>query len=141
VARKKPEKKEKNPAVQDGTVRKVGDARALLTVEQESALWDPDRRCAVSVPRGAIVRLRPPATATDDDVARVRDCYEKLGAERVSVLPRPKAEVVPARVAREAPARAESARAAVLALVEEANTKDRATLRSLCEMVMAEVGL
>lgn len=124
-------------------VRKV-DTRRLYTVEPDRSEWLHTERVLGVGPKeffeGAIVRLRPPATATDVDVDRVRTFYEKAGAAKVSVLPRPKADVIPQDV-QQAPAKAVGAREAVLSLVEESNTKDRDGLRAFCERVMAECGL
>jgi hypothetical protein len=138
MARKSPKK----DAASDGAkVIQIEDARELVTVPLDSALWDPKRRNAITVGTGAIVRLCPPTTAADDTVRGLREAYEKAGATRVVVLPRPKAELLPedARaVEAEEPA---GAREAVAQVVAETNTKDRGALSALCEKIMSEEGL
>lgn len=119
----------------------VSGARGLHTVEPDHYSWKdgPDLR-ADPIEPGAIVRLRPPATATDAEVERSRKAFEEAGAARVTVLPRPRAELLPEKAAG-APQKAVGAREAVLSLVEESSSKDKGALRALCEKVMAEVGL
>lgn len=117
-------------------------ARCLVTIEADGSEWEeePDFRLD-PLPPGAIVRLRPPATATDGAIDRLRALFEQAGAARVTVLPRPRADVLPEAVASSVPEKAVGAREAVLGLVEESNAKDKAVLRDLAERVMAEVGI
>lgn len=107
------------------TLVTIGNGKKPLTVE---------------VPPGAIVRIRPEQDWPEGEEEQLRAAFEKAGAARVFVIPRPRADVVPAR---EAPAKAwiEGPRAAVLALVSESNATDREGLRALCEKVMEEEGL
>ena len=125
-----------------GSVQHVSldDARQLLTVPVDSSIWggSPPHARAMKKIAGAIVRLRPPEGATDDTIAEVRAFFVKYGAEKVIVLPRPRAELLPSKVEK---AKAVGAREAVNALVAEANSKDKAALEKLCERVMGEVGL
>ncbi len=152
MARKKPEKTPASvrtiplplpPTDQDRSVRRVtlDGSRRLLTIEAEDKLWDAKRRSAVAGIDGAIVRLRPPAAATDEQVEVLRAFFEKAGAERVTVLPRPRADVVPADAHEKSRTSAVGARRAVESLVEESNSRDKSALGKLCERVMAEVGL
>ncbi len=140
MARTKPKKA---PTDQDRSVRavKLDGTRELSTIEPDALIWSPESNYKWRPGEGAIVRLRPPIGASDGDVERVREYFQKAGAARVTVLPRPRAEVVPASAAEKRPERAIGARQAVLELVDEANSKDRALLKELCEKVMAECGL
>jgi hypothetical protein len=121
---------------------KLEDSRELLTVEPNDGIWDRSIRESMRPDvEGTIVRLRPSASRSDGEVEEVRAWFEKGGAARVSVLPRPRAEVIPAAVAEHRPDRAVGAREAVTSLVEESNSKNKALLRELCEQVMAKCGL
>lgn len=127
-----------DPRGSDGVRRETFEwSRELVTVEPTEPFW------AGTLPKrkydGAIVRLRPPATAGDEDVAAARLFFEKRGAERVIVLPRPRAEVVPQESI--SATTSESARAAVLALARESNSTDRNALAAFVEEIMAEEGL
>lgn len=118
----------------------IEESRALLTVPIDSPIWggSPPHSRAMKKIEGAIVRLRPPEGATDDTLEEVRGFFLKYGAAKVVVLPRPRAELLPAKAAK---VKAEGAREAVTALVEESNSKDKAALEKLCETVMGKVGL
>lgn len=118
-------------------------SRELHTIDSNHPYWSkpPTPRAKDPSVVGAIVRLRPPASATDEQVEAMRKLFAKAGAERVTVLPRPRAEVVPANAHDRACEKAIGARQAVLSLVEESNSKDKKALGGLCERVMAEVGL
>lgn len=123
-----------------GSVRHVPleSARELLTVPVDSPLWSKgifNSRVPIG---GSIVRLRPPETATDDEVEDARKFFLNAGAAKVVVLPRPRAELLPEKAPK---AKAVGARDAVVALVEESNSKDKDALRKLCDRVMGEVGL
>lgn len=113
-------------------------ARELYTVATDSPLWGGSPPRKLSRFKGAIVRLRPPETASDDTVEEIRQFFLKHEAAKVIVLPRPRAELLPEKVTK---AKAVGAREAVTALIEESNSKDRGALRTLCEKVMGEVGL
>lgn len=122
------------------SVRRVSveGARELLTVPPDAPIWGgspPSYRTKVA---GAIVRLRPPEKATDDDVEEIRKFFLGKGAAKVTVLPRPRAELLPSKVEK---AKAVGAREAVTALVAESNSRDRESLHRLCEKIMGEVGL
>ncbi len=120
--------------------RSFGDSRLLVTVDSDHPDWGRlDRLAGVGNVEGAIVRLRPPFGVSDDDVARMRGHYENAGAARVTVLPRPRAELLPEKTIE--PKKVTGARDAVLALVEESNSKDRDALRQACEGIMAKAGL
>ncbi len=119
----------------------LAGSRELVTVGPEDGIWKGERETKQGTVEGAIVRLRPPAAATDEEVERVRAEFAGKKAERVVVMPRPRAELVPASVAEAAKGKAYGAREAVLTLVSESNAKDRDALAKLCEQIMSEVGL
>lgn len=125
-----------------GAVRHVDvkDSRQLITVPVDSPIWggSPPHTRAMKQIAGAIVRLRPPEKATDDDVEGIRGFFLKYGASKVVVLPRPRSELLPSKAEK---ATAVGAREAVTTLIAESNSKDRTALENLCEKVMAEVGL
>jgi hypothetical protein len=125
----------------EGVSRVPLDSRNLITVLPDWPIWKGTVSKKALDATGAIVRIRPPPEATDEDVERVRALMLMKGAERVGVLPRPRAELVPAAVAEAARGKAYGARQAVLSLVEESNSKAREALSALCEKIMAEVGL
>lgn len=96
---------------------------------------------APAIDRGAIVRLKPHHDTPDGAVEAARVSCERAGAIRVTLLPKPIGEVVP-NAAKPASSEApRGAREAVLELIEESASKDKARLRAFCEQVMAEQGL
>ncbi len=132
-----------NPAATDPreSVERVpfSKARELMTVQPGDGCWKgtlPKRKKF----DGLIVRLQPPATATDEEVAALRKFYEARGAERVFVSPRARSAVLPEKAMTTSVPK-ETARQAVVALVAESNAKDKASLHALCELVMSEEGL
>jgi hypothetical protein len=141
MARSKP-----NPIVVQAEAEKSGvrvlrleGARPLYTVGPASPIWvgkEPEGNFDA-----AIVRLQPPVDATDERVELTRAFFLRQKAVKVIVLPRPRAEVIPAAAQKGDKAKAFGAREAVLSLVEESNSKDKDNLRTLCEKVMGVVGL
>lgn len=121
----------------------VEDARELFTFQAKPEHWTPEWIADApdrALFRGAIVRLRPPMGVTDEDVADVRKAFERAGARRVFTLPRPRVKLLPEN-RREEETPPPGAREAVLQVVAESASGDRDALLSLCEAVMAEVGL
>lgn len=55
------------------------DARRLITIGPEDAFW---KTGVVVAPDGAIVRVRPPAQATDDQIANLKKLLEKSATVR-----------------------------------------------------------
>ena len=108
-------------------------ARRLLTIDWDTK-WDPEDA------RDAFVRLRPPATATDEQVEKVRQDVVLAGCKAVRVLPRPRGEVL-TQEAKSAPRTRETLREACLSLVETVATRDREKLREEVESVLVRVGL
>lgn len=126
--------------------RDFDDARELVTVDYEDPIWSAedvaDGVVAFRIRHAkgaAIVRLRPPAVASDARIAEVKAAFEQWA--RVLVVPRPKASAVPREEAAKIATTHETARQAVLALVDVANVEDRTALREFCEKTMAEEGL
>jgi hypothetical protein len=116
----------------------LSDVRRLVTIHPNDRVWTSfDARC----PEGAIVRVRPPATASDADVERVEAGLKRAGAVRVRVEPRVAGEKVvapvntPKRVARS------TMREMVLAMVQEARTHNREALRDELERAMTKAGI
>ncbi len=129
MARKKPEPESVVPVP-------VQDARDLLTFEPGDSAWSgkkPKRKHY----QGAVVRLKPPAGATDEQVEELRSYCETRGAAKIVVLPRPRANPLPA--ARFETSKSVGARAAVEQLVAESKTGE--ALAAFCESVMGEAGL
>ncbi len=121
---------------------KFSAPRNLVTVDVDSKLWKLDDE-TTSLPnfKGAIVRLRAPESATDEEIEGLKHFIELRGADRVFVLPRRRADVIPAQAAEANRAQAWTARAAVQALVHESNSKDKAALHELCERIASKAGL
>lgn len=126
-------------------VREVDGARALITIDGTdkvwSEAWEDSRVVADTMTyfKGAIVRVQPPADATDERVEAVQALLVNAGAEVVRVAPRRKASVLPP-AAREAVAH-ESARQVVGELVGAAHVEDREALRAFVDGVMARQGI
>jgi hypothetical protein len=123
------------------SARSFETARELATIPPEALLWAEKSNYKWKPVEGSIVRLRPPADATDEAAERVRSYFVNAKAARVIVLPRPRAELVPDAVVQAARGKAFGARDAVASLVAESNSKDGEALSKLCEKVMSEVGL
>lgn len=92
--------------------------------------------------KGAIIKVVPPASATDETIDRLRTVLIEAGALTVRVMPRPKGAVIPAgvEVKTKKPAH-RSVREVVLQLTKEANSKDHAALKTIVEETMSKVGL
>ena len=118
-----------------------GGARLLLTIGPEHAVWmDVDHviRHVINC-EGALVRLDPPATATDESVQVVRKVVrETMGAKRVVVVPRRRGRAVVAPNERGPLA---SHRAVVERLVASANVEDREALAAFCAGAMDRAGV
>jgi hypothetical protein len=129
----------KKPAADGVQAVPTKNARRLVTIEADHYAWKDGLDRADPIPPNAIVRLCPPLEASDAQIEELKSRI-LLDACRVVVLPKPKSEAVP-QAAKEAPARAVGARQAVIDLVEESASKDKAALRAFCEKIMAEAGL
>jgi len=84
------------------------------------------------------VKLLPPASASQDDVSKVREFFESHGADVQVILPR-EAQVV---LEQAMPAYEDKGiRETVTAMAEESNSRNKPALRTLLESAMVEVGL
>lgn len=116
----------------------LSDVRRLVTIYPSDPVWTSfTPKCEA----GSIVRVRPPATASDADVARVEAALLKSGAVRVRVEPRVAGEKVVAP--QEAPKRAarSSMRETVLQMASEARTHNREALCEELERAMSAEGI
>lgn len=113
-------------------------AAAMVNVLEEHPVWDEAVEVDFVVAPGSFVRLRPPPTASDVLIEEVRASALAQGAKAVRVVPKARASVL---VKSEAQAPDATAREVVLAMVAEANTKDRPALLALAEKTMAKVKL
>lgn len=146
MARKKPTAFAPTDSTESGVVPvKFEDPRILLTIDADDPIWkaaiSDDTILKIPKVSGGIVRIRAPESATGEEVEGLRVLVEMRGAERVFVLPRRRADVIPANVTEANQAQVWTARAAVTALVQESNSKDKGALAKLCEQIMGEVGL
>lgn len=116
----------------------LSDVRRLLTIHPTDSVWTS---FAAKCELGSIVRVRPPATASDADVQRVEAALLKAGAVRVRVEPRAVGEKVVAKP--EAPKRAarSTMRQTVLTMASEARTHHREALLEELERAMSEEGI
>lgn len=88
---------------------------------------------------GAIVRIRPDAYWTDEQIETTKR-VAALNALQVTCLPRPRAKLLPERVHVETVAPI-GEREVVLDLVEESSAESRPLLKELCESLMAKAGI
>lgn len=116
----------------------LSNVRRLVTIHPTDRVWTSfDARCE----KGSIVRVRPPATASDADIERVEAALKRAGAVRVRVEPRAAEEKVVAK--EEAPKRAarSTMRETVLAMANEARTHNREALLEELEGAMTKAGI
>lgn len=118
------------------------DARALLTVRPQDPVWSG---APPVCPTGAIVRIRPPAEASDADVLRQRDAHERAGAARVRVEPRAAGQRVAVpereRPAEETPTAKARMRSVVMTMANESRAHDRAALVDELDRALSEQGV
>lgn len=116
----------------------LSDVRRLVTIHPTDSVWTS---FAPKCEHGSIVRVRPPATASDADIARVEAELLRLGAARVRVEPRVAGEKVVASV--DVPKRAARAtmRETVLQMGNEARTHNREALREELETALTKAGI
>jgi|HubBroStandDraft_5_1064220.scaffolds.fasta_scaffold183013_2 hypothetical protein len=118
--------------------------RALLRVHPDGSAWAiPDTFASMlgTIAEGAIVRLDPPASASDADVDVVRDAFVRAGAAAVRVSDRQRDAVVVDPETKVEIAAPRDVRAIVRELVDAANVEDREALRELCEVHLSKAGL
>lgn len=110
----------------------TGDRRALWGVDLDA--FNAALRATIENPAGAIVRVKPPAHATDESIARIRAALDSLGAV-VRVLPKEKGDA-PVVHTRESTT-AKSARDVVLDMASAHPPE----VAALLTVVMDEAGL
>jgi hypothetical protein len=126
--------------------RPIVSVRPLVRVHSTGEAWTNVDAIALTLPAGmtagSIVRLDPPADATDELVAAVREAFVVAGAAAVRVGERPKSVVVTPRGDEIRPA-PRDVRQVVAELVAEANLADpaRDDLGSLAEDIMSKAGI
>lgn len=116
----------------------LSDVRRLITIHPTDPVWTSfDVRCE----SGSIVRVRPPATASDADIERIESALRRAGAVRVRIEPRAAGEKVVAQI--EVPKRAvrSTMRETVLMMASEARTHNREALLEELERAMSEEGI
>lgn len=131
-------------------------ARRLLTVPEDSPLWEHLELLVGDVQLdglgdttvverlvvdGALVRLHPPADASDGDVAAVVGRVERAGAVRVKVVPRVAAPEVVRRTGAGPSSPRLGHRAAVMAVADESRSSDPEALRALLGGILDEEGI
>lgn len=114
------------------------EARPLSTTTPDDPVW---RGAPASCPPGAIVRLRPPADASDADVARAREAHERAGAVRCRVEPRAAGVEVLARPRSAGKAERRTFREVVMGMAAEARAHDREALVAVLDEALTEEGL
>lgn len=116
----------------------LSDVRRLVTIHPSDSVWTS---FVVRCEPGSIVRVRPPATASDADVARVETALLQAGAARVRVESRAAGEKVVAPI--DVPKRAarSSMRSTVLTMASEARTHNRKALLEELERAMSAEGI
>jgi hypothetical protein len=113
------------------------DTRELVTIRPTDLVWTlQDIACKA----GSIVRLQPPATASDADIARVKEGLIRSGAVRVRVEPRAAGEKIVAHV-EERPAARATVREVVFAMASEARSHNPKALRNELERALSEEGV
>jgi hypothetical protein len=115
----------------------LDSTRDLVTIRPSDPVWSSSEPTCKA---GAIIRLQPPATASDADVTRVREWFLRSGAVRVRVEPRAAGEKVVAPVETKPAVRA-SMRTVVLEMAEEARTHNREALRAELDRALSEEGI
>jgi hypothetical protein len=113
------------------------DTRELVTIRPTDPVWISD---SIVCKAGSIVRLQPPATASDADIARVKEGLQRAGAVRVRVEPRAKGEKVVAQK-EERPAARATIREVVFGMSDEARTHNREALHAELERALSEEGI
>lgn len=128
------------------TARAIEGGRKMVRVHPDGMVWareDLATLPASMMPamEGAIVRIDPPADASDAKVEEVRAAFERAGAEAVRVSTRSNSDVVVHEPPPGAPPVRRDLREVVHELVEGANVDDLPALRELAERLMAKAGL
>lgn len=120
-------------------------ARRLITLAEDHGIWSGNGNLLAVGPaehwEDALVRLRPPSSADEVRIESVRKLALMAGASRVKIEARRKAVVPNKSHVKVVDRKKSSARAVVLALVDESNSADKIVLSEIVERVMSEEGL
>jgi hypothetical protein len=116
-----------------------GKARMLITLGPNHAMWRNGATWIPSLYAGALVRLVPPAEATEAEIQANAETLRANGASAVRVMPKAASETVGLPKAPLAPAK--PYRAIVMELVEQAATEDREGLRGAVIEALMRAGL
>lgn len=122
------------------------DARRLVSIEPHDPIWQRDESAppvhAYPENKDAIVRLKPPADATDKLIADIERACRNDGAMAVKVLPRENAAAVVVQGKRRREREEKMThRQRVAKMVADANSQRHRSLAALCTEVMDEEGL
>jgi hypothetical protein len=127
----------------------AAEARKLITIDADHGCWKGDGLRIDDFGdgfKGAIVRIMPPADATDERIETIGKLCEMSGAVATKILPRRAIGAIGAAAEQEKKAdgkeeRALGLREAVHAVAARMATADRDALRVELDSVMDEVGL
>lgn len=140
-------RKSTKPAKKDGpkVERVLLAARTLVTIPADHPVWklDVGERLAQALPRvtngweGAIVRVQPPATATDEMIASLKGWLRQVGVAAVRVDARVRGATAPKL---DAPKKAHaSLREAVMRHADASERRDE--VKTLLDLELAKQGL
>lgn len=116
----------------------LSDVRRLVTIHPSDSVWTS---FVVRCEPGSIVRVRPPATASDADIERVEAALKRAGAARVRVEARSAGEKVVASIDIPRRAARSTMRETVLQMASEARTHNREALIEELERAMSAEGI
>ena len=116
--------------------------RPVFTLEEDNVIWMWTGGSILSfgAMEHGVIRLKPPATATDELVEGVKAELLAAGALAVRVLPRPRAEPLVKEVREPAVAR-ETLREAALHVASTLASGDQVALLERVEKTMSKVGI
>jgi hypothetical protein len=139
VARKKAAKTSKKKLVEPSFVS-IDDSRVLVTIKSDSEIWKSSAILEEMELGGSIVRLIPPATATDLQIEELKVRCTEMGAVAVKPLPRQQLGKAgeqddPKRIA------SKDLRAAVLEVADRMATDDKTALLKELNFAMDEAGI
>jgi hypothetical protein len=116
------------------------EARALYNIREDDAFWSATEADAyVPDVRGALVKVQPPADASDMSLVQLERRLRDRGATEVRFLPRPRQQSIGA--AAQVRGSHKAVRAVVEQMVVEAPTKDRGALREVVGEALDGAGL
>lgn len=123
----------------DGNVKSGNVSRMQVSSRKVVTLDGWEGTAALNVV-GAIVRVNPPATSTDEQVADVKKRLIDAGAVAVKVMPRASAGSV-VKPQTEDRSSVMTVRGTVMGMIDEARVVDRDALRAVVEEALVQEGL